>query len=141
VSSWCSKTPEEFGIQHIDCWLKVLDPSTLLVKRAAGDHPEHAPIERNLERLRALLAPSGEPYRILRIDCPRFERDAIAAYTNALLLNGVLYVPLFGIGGDELALQTYREALPGIEVRGYPSTDWRYFDALHCRTRALFAEP
>jgi agmatine/peptidylarginine deiminase len=132
---------EEFGIQHIDCWFKVLDPGTLLVKRAPEDHPEHAPIERNVERLRELRAPSGAPYRILRIDCPRYQRDAIAAYTNSLMLNGVVHVPLFGIEADERALQSYREALPRAEVRGYPYEDWRYFDALHCRTRALFAQP
>jgi agmatine/peptidylarginine deiminase len=129
---------EERGIQHIDCWLKLLDEETLLVKRAPEDHPEHAPIERNLERLLALRAPSGEPYRIVRIDCPRYRGDRIAAYTNSLMLNGVVHVPLFGVEGDEQALETYADALPGWEVRGYPYRGWRDFDALHCRTRALF---
>lgn len=131
---------EPFGIQHIDCWLKVLDEGTLLVKQPPNDHPEHAPIERNLERLRLLRTPAGQPYRILRIDCPRFSADDIAAYTNSLMLNGVVHVPLFGIEGDEKALATYRSALPGWDVRGYPYTGWRHFDALHCRTRALFRD-
>ena len=131
---------ETFGIQHIDCWLKVLDEGTLLVKRPPQDHPEYAPIERNLERLLDLRTPAGEPYRILRIDCPRFHEDDVAAYTNSLMLNGVVHVPLFGIEGDEKALATYRAALPGWDVRGYPYSGWRHFDALHCRTRALFRE-
>ena len=129
---------ESFGIQHIDCWLKVLDAGTLLVKRPPPDHPESAPIERNLELLRALRTPAEKPYEILRIDCPRFHEDDIAAYTNSLMLNGVVHVPLFGIEGDEKALASFRDALPGWEVRGYLYDGWRHFDALHCRTRALF---
>ena len=31
---------ESPGIQHIDCWLKVLDEERLLVKQAPPDHPE-----------------------------------------------------------------------------------------------------
>jgi agmatine/peptidylarginine deiminase len=131
---------EPFGIQHIDCWLKVLDEGTLLVKRPPEDHPEHAPIARNLERLEALRTPAGKPYRIVRIDCPRYHEDDIAAYTNSLMLNGVVHVPLFGIPADEDALATYREALPNWEVRGYVHDGWRHFDALHCRTRALFRD-
>ena len=132
---------EPFGIQHIDCWLKVLDAETLLVKRPPEDHPEHAPIERNLARLRELTTPAGRPYEVVRVDCPRYREDRIAAYTNSLLLNGRVYVPLFGVEGDEQALATYREALPGREVRGYLYEGWRHFDALHCRTRALFGPP
>jgi agmatine deiminase len=129
---------ETTGIQHIDCWLKVLDEETLLVKRAPEDHPEHARIEANLERLRELRTCYGRPYRILRIDCPRFKGNAIAAYTNALILNRKILVPLFGIPGDAKALNTYREAMPGYEVKGFLWDHWYGFDALHCRTRAIF---
>jgi agmatine/peptidylarginine deiminase len=132
---------EPVGIQHIDCWMKVVDAETLLVKRAPEGHPEHAPVERNVERLRALRTPSGGRYRILRIDCPPFRGDELPAYTNSLVLNGVVHVPLFGGEADARALATYRAAYPGHEVKGYPHPGWRYFDALHCRARALHAAP
>ncbi|MCB9916121.1 MAG: agmatine deiminase family protein [Planctomycetes bacterium] len=132
---------EPFGIQHIDCWLKVLDPETLLVKRAPEGHPEHDPIERNVERLCALRTPSGGTYRVVRIDCPPFAEDRLPAYTNSLRLNDVVHVPLYGIDADARALETYRAALPGCEVRGYPFDGWQHFDALHCRARALHDDP
>lgn len=129
---------EDWGIQHIDCWFKLVDPETILVKRAPESHPEHARIERNVERLRELESPFGTPYRIVRIDCPAFRGNRIAAYTNSLILNDKVCVPLFGIEADEAALETFREVLPGYEVLGFPYGGWREFDALHCRTRAVF---
>ena len=132
---------EPLGIQHIDCWLKVVDAETLLMKRAPTDHPEHDPLERNLKVLEGLKTPSGGSYRILRIDCDRFAGDAIAAYTNSLRVNDVVYVPTYGIDADVRALATYREAYPDCEVRGYLHDTWRSFDALHCRARALLADP
>ncbi|MBA4291566.1 hypothetical protein C0431_01205 [bacterium] len=132
---------EKFGIQHIDCWLKLLNEETLLVKRVPVDHFEHDPLERNVERLSALRAPSGKPYRIIRIDCPRIRQDEVPAYTNSLILNRVVHVPLFGIEADKQALKTYASALPGYTIKGYVYKGWMHFDALHCRTRALFKEP
>ena len=132
---------ESLGIQHIDCWLKVIDAETLLIKAAPVGHPEHAPIERNVAQLARLTTPSGGRYRIVRIDCPPFRRDLLPAYTNSLRLGDVVHVPLFGGEADERALATYRTVLPGCEVRGYRYEGWLHFDALHCRTRALHAAP
>jgi agmatine/peptidylarginine deiminase len=132
---------EPVGIQHVDCWLKVLDPDTLLIKRAPADHPEAAAIERNVARLASLVAASGRPYRLLRIDCPQLRGAAVPAYTNALILNDSVFVPLFGGDGDESALATWRAAMPGHRVVGIPYAGWKPFDALHCRTRAVFDAP
>lgn len=139
---------EPIGIQHIDCWLKVLDPGRLLVKRAPADNPEFAPIERNVALLSKLRSALGRPYEILRIDCPVCgtydvlgtgqSMPSLPAYTNALILNRSVFVPLFGCAGDEPALATWRAALPGYRVVGIPYKGWKPFDALHCRTRAVF---
>ena len=132
---------EPLGIQHIDCWMKVVDAETLLVKQAPVGHPEHDPIERNIEVLRGLETPSGGSYRILRIDCSLYRDDLLPAYTNSLRLNDVIHVPLFGGEADERALETYRKAFPTCEVKGYLSAGWKHFDALHCRARALHTAP
>jgi len=136
---------ERWGIQHIDCWLKVLDPERLLVKRVTADHPEHERLERNVEALSALTTSSGGRFEIVRIDCPPIDRKAMddedsptAAYTNSLILNRKVLVPLYGVEGDAAALETWRGAMPGYEVIGFEYDDWQTFDALHCRTRAVF---
>ncbi|MCK6445441.1 MAG: agmatine deiminase family protein [Planctomycetes bacterium] len=129
---------ENNGIQHIDCWFKPLDEETLLVKRAPVGHEEYARIEANVTQLAALKNHWGRPYRILRIDCPYYNASRIAAYCNSLILNRKVLVPLFNIPGDAQAIATFQAALPGYEVIGYPWGSWYYYDALHCRTRAVF---
>lgn len=129
---------EAWGIQHIDCLLKPLDARRLLVKRVPTDHAEFAAIERAMSELQQLTTPFGEPYEILRIDCPRYSGQRLANYTNSLILNDRVFVPLFEIDADEAALRTFRAALPGYEVIGIPYYDWLSNDALHCRVRAVW---
>jgi agmatine deiminase len=129
---------ESLGIQHLDTWLKVLDEETLLVKRPPPWQEEYPRIEQNLQMLQNLTNIHGRPYEIIRIDCFPYEDEDIAAYTNSLILNDKVYVPLYDIPADNWALQTYRDAMPGYEVIGFPWEDWLYYDALHCRARAIF---
>lgn len=129
---------EDYGIQHIDCWFKPLDEETLLVKRPPTWHEEYDRIEANLDTLASATNCYGRPYRIIRIDCPAYDGYNVAAYTNSLILNTKVLVPLFDIPGDVEALQTFADALPGYEVIGFPWSGWYYYDALHCRTRAVF---
>ncbi|MEM9381679.1 MAG: agmatine deiminase family protein [Planctomycetota bacterium] len=149
---------EDRGIQHVDCLLKVLEGERILVARPPEDHALFDRYQRIVdEHLSGLRAPSGQPYEILRIDTARYDGEELAAYTNSLVLNGSVYVPLFDCPGDDAALARWRAVLPGHEVQGFPfrladepaSPDrarrmypggigWRSFDALHCRTRAVW---
>jgi hypothetical protein len=62
----------------------------------------------------------------------------MANYTNALIVNRKIYVPLFGIPADPAALATWRAAMPGYEVIGVTYEGWSYTDALHCRVRGIW---
>ncbi|MBK8644452.1 MAG: agmatine deiminase family protein [Saprospiraceae bacterium] len=81
----------------------------------------------------------------------------MTAYLNSLIVNKTIYVPLFQIKADSIALQTWQKAMPGYTVKGfefalkdepllangmneqYPSGyGWKGYDALHCRTRAIW---
>ncbi|WP_394826716.1 agmatine deiminase family protein [Pendulispora albinea] len=147
---------ESTGIQHIDCLLKILDSKRILVARPPVDHPASALIERIVtQELMPLTTFEGKPFEILRIDTARFRGDELAAYANALILNDRVYVPLFGIAEDQRALATWRAAMPGSKVEGFPfvladepilapstkmyrDIGWNGGDALHCRVRAVF---
>jgi agmatine/peptidylarginine deiminase len=130
------------GIQHIDCLLKLLDEERILIKRAPMDHPDFRRIEAIVGHLGNLINPYGRPYTLLRIDTPRYDEDNLANYTNAVILNRRIYVPLFGIPADQRALKTWRAAMPGYEVFGFVLSkellDLRYTDAIHCRTRGIW---
>ena len=126
------------GIQHIDCYAKLLDEETILVKQVPPSHPEHECVERLANQLASQPSCYGRPYQIVRIECPDYANDQSAAYTNSLILNRKVLVPLFNIPGDAVALAVYAEAMPGYEVIGVNYGAWYYYDALHCRTMGMF---
>lgn len=130
--------PEVHGIQHIDCYAKLLDEETVLIKEVPSWHPEHGCCEDLVTHFQSLTTCYGRPYDILRIDCASYSGDDVAAYTNSLILNGKVLVPTFGISADAAAIQTYQDAMPGYEVIGVYYGGWYYYDALHCRTMGVF---
>jgi agmatine deiminase len=126
----------EDGIHHIDCWAKLLSEETILVKEVPTDHPHYDALEASVEYLETLTNCYGRPYDIVRVFCGRLRRDEVAAYTNSLILNQKVFVPLFGISTDADALATYAAAMPGYEVLGYEDS-WLSDDAIHCRSMGV----
>ena len=111
---------ETNGIQHIDCFMKMLDEERLLVMRPPADHPAF-PIYENIvnNELSKLKNAFGRPYQILRLDTDRYRGDELAAYSNSLILNKTIYVPLFGIKQDSVALAQWGAAMPGYTIKGF----------------------
>jgi agmatine deiminase len=130
--------PEVNGIQHIDCYAKFLDEETILVKKVPGWHPEYMCCEALAIHLADEKNAYGEPYNIVRIYCGVYSGNNAAAYTNSLILNKKVLVPLFGIPEDQQALQVYEQAMPGYEVIGFQWSAWYHYDALHCRVMGIF---
>ena len=130
--------PEVHGIQHIDCYAKLLDEETVLVKQVVPSHPEYECVERLANQIAAQPNCYGRPYEVVRIYCGNYDTNRAAAYTNSLILNQKVLVPLFGISADAGALATYSEAMPGYQVIGIPYGAWYDYDALHCRTMGIF---
>jgi len=145
------------GIQHIDCYLKLLDEERILVTEPPRDHELYKIYEDIIQNeLVKLKTPYGRPYKILRIKSDRYHENKLAAYTNSLILNQTIYVPLFRIKEDSLALLKWEEVMPGYAIKGFEFTladepvlsqkmkdhyhtyGWRYGDALHCRARAVW---
>ena len=116
------------GIHHIDCWAKLLHPGRILVKRL---DPPNSLLEARAEYFASLVSPYGRPYEVVRIDC-----ISSTPYTNALILNNKVLVPLFNNPLDEQAMHTWEEAMPGYEVLGF-THGWSSNDALHCRTMGI----
>jgi agmatine deiminase len=148
---------EKEGIQHIDCFMKILDEERILVAEPPKDHELYGIyediIKNELSKLRSFY---GRPYEILRLKTEPYIWDELAAYTNSIIINKTIYVPLFKIEQDSLALKRWREVMPGYTVKGfefelkneptmsqemkshYHAYGWNSGDALHCRTRAVW---
>ena len=158
---------DKIGIQHIDCLLKLVDEETILVAQPPEDHElfniyENI-VKNELSKLRTVY---GRPYIIKRIKIGQYyEEDLTAylsAYTNSIILNKNVYVPLFDIKEDSLALKTWESVMPGYTIKGFSyildeqpflsefhfegfdelgvKTGWLYEDAVHCRTKAFWDE-
>jgi len=132
------ENPEVNGIQHIDCYAKYLDERTIMVKEVDTWNWEYACCEALAEHLGSEMNCYGEPYEIVRIYCGAYSGQNVAAYTNSLILNKKVLVPLFGISSDAEAIETYQRAMPGYEVIGFQWSAWYYYDALHCRVMGIF---
>lgn len=129
-------------IGHIDCWGKFLSENKVLVARS-----EDPQINKKLNAISEQFEQWN--YSVYRVMCQNMyipnadEPTTTAAYTNSLILNNHVYVPISGEGYeqfDEDALNAYRQALPGYEVVGIkckPEFPWLGTDAMHCRTRAI----
>jgi agmatine deiminase len=119
------------GIHHIDCWAKFLGPTTVMVKDVPPSDPTYDDLNARADFLASQISPWGVPYTVVRVYCP-----AGTYYTNSLILNDKVLVPLFGSSQDSTALDTYRNAMPGYEVLGFTGS-WASEDALHCRAMGV----
>ncbi|MCB2229086.1 agmatine deiminase family protein [bacterium] len=122
---------ESGGIHHIDCWAKFLNPTTILVKDVPTSSSSYALLNQRAEYLSQQISAWGQPYTIVRVYCPTG-----TAYTNSIILNDKVLVPIFSSSWDAVALQTYRDAMPGYEVIGFTGS-WLDDDAIHCRTMGV----
>lgn len=127
--------PNGTYIDHIDCWGKFLGPDKLLLRSVPQSHSSYQQLEGLVEYFSNQLSGWGRPYRIYRVYTPNNQ-----PYTNSLILNNRVFVPVTGSSHDAAALQVYRDAMPGYEIIGVlnnTGNPWLETDALHCRTHEL----
>ena len=132
--------PQDDYIAHVDCWGKYLAPDKILIAKLPKSDSRYE----NYESVASYFATTnccwGYPYKVYRVEEPGGR--TLAPYTNSLILNKHVYVPMGSNSSyNELALEVYREAMPGYEVTGVYNTSssiqWLNTDALHCRTRGV----
>ncbi len=132
--------PQGDYIAHVDCWGKYLAPDKILIAQLPQSNPRYQYYEQVAEYFETTNCCWGYPYHVYRVQEPG--GYTIAPYTNSLILNKSVYVPLGSQSSyNEQALQVYRDALPGYEIVGVVNNDysigWENTDALHCRTRGV----
>ncbi len=129
---------ESGGIHHIDTWAKFLTEEDVLVKEVWTSHHTYDDLEQRSTLLASLPSSTGRNYRVHRVYCHNIGGNSPASYTNSLVVNDHIYVPLFGNATyDNDALAVYEAAAPGYEVSGYVYGGWLTDDALHCRTKGM----
>jgi len=133
-------------IHHIDMHMKLLDEETLIV----GQYPEGVAdgpqIEANIQYLlNNFIAPSGNPYRIIRVPMPpdNFgdypdQNGDYRTYANAVFLNKTIIVPTYEEQYDTTALRIWEEAMPGYTITGVNADAMIFLlGAIHCITKEV----
>jgi len=123
--------PNNTYIDHIDCWGKFLDVDKVLLREVPESHAQYDEIEEVVDYFEAQTSSYGTPYEIYRVYTPQNQ-----PYTNSLILNNKVLVPITGSSYDDDAIQSYQDAMPGYEIIGLTGS-WESTDALHCRTRGI----
>lgn len=123
--------PQDSYLKHIDCWAKFLDVDKVLIARVAPSDPHYAAHEAVAAFYASQTSAYGTPYQVVRVDAPDGQ-----PYTNSLIVNDRVYVPVVGSPLDAAALDVYRAAMPGYDVRGVTGS-WLSTDALHCRVKEV----
>ena len=126
---------------HVDDIARFVDTHTIV---AAVEHnrddENYAPLQENLERLRAARSLDGKPWRIVELPLPSpviFDGQRLpASYANFYIANGLVLVPTFNDANDRIALNTLAEVFPLHAVVGIHSGDFIWgLGAMHCMTQ------
>lgn len=119
--------PNNTYIDHIDCWGKFLDVDKVLIREVPPGHSQYDEIEATAAYFSSQNSSYGIPFQVFRVYTPDNQ-----PYTNSIILNKKVLVPITGSSWDDEALETYQEAMPGYEILGFTGS-WESTDALHCR--------
>ena len=123
--------PNNTYIDHIDCWGKFLGVDKVLIREVPATHAQYDEIEATADYFAGQNCSWGYPYEVFRVNTPNNQ-----PYTNSLILNKRVFVPITGSGWDDDALAAYEEAMPGYEIAGFTGS-WESTDALHCRSKGI----
>lgn len=118
-------------IKHIDCWAKYLAPDVILIREVPSSHSQYTLIEAAVDYFESQISCYGTPYEVVRVYTPSNE-----PYTNSLILNNKVFVPMMGTSWDAAAIQSYQNAMPGYEILGFTGS-WVSSDAIHCRAMGI----
>jgi agmatine/peptidylarginine deiminase len=108
-----------FGIDHIDMSMKFLNERTVIVNQYPAGNPYNTVMDQCIAILQTLTDPYGRPLDIVRIPAPSWSGGTPYTYTNSLICNNTVLVPIYNRVEDASALQVYEDYMPGYEIYGF----------------------
>jgi len=123
--------PNDEYIDHIDCWGKYLSPTRMIIREVSTSHSQYQEIEEVVDYFENTLTSAGEEWEVFRVYTPSDQ-----PYTNSLILNNKVFVPISNSSWDDDAIESYQAAMPDHEILGFTGS-WVSTDALHCRAKGI----
>ena len=122
-------------IKHIDCWGKFLDVDKVLIGQVPVTDYRYADFEFVANYFAEQTSAWGNNYQVYRVYTPG--GNPATPYTNSLILNKKVFVPITGSQWDDEAIAAYEAVMPGYEIVPVFYNGWYNTDALHCRARGV----
>ncbi len=126
--------------KHVDMFATFLSAEDVLVAELdpASDPVNAAILDRNVARL-AKVQVGDRPLRVHRIRIPTRDQMSWSAYTNAIIADDLILMPVFGTDPPELieqAKQKYRSLMPRHTVETIDMSSMKQLQGeLHCLSR------
>jgi agmatine/peptidylarginine deiminase len=129
--------PLDDYIMHIDCWGKFLDVDKVLVSQVPESDYRYDDYEAAADYFASRNCAYGYPFEVIRVYAPG--NYPYTPYSNSLILNNTVFLPITGSTHDDAAIATYEEAMPGYNIVPVMAggDGWLNSDALHCRTHEI----
>lgn len=139
------KAMKRDGTGHADMFCKMLNDTTVIVgeyaKPGDGASNNFEILNDNAAKLAQETNGSGSPLKVFRIPMPRYTGRSYT-YTNSLIVNDKVLVPVYGFASDNQALDVYRKLMPGATVVGFDCNSIIGANgAIHCITKLVMTDP
>ncbi|MCF7912783.1 MAG: agmatine deiminase family protein [Candidatus Cloacimonetes bacterium] len=143
-------TMENDGTGHIDMFCKLLTDNKFIVgyyeNAEDGFGNNQQILNENADILDEMTNLYGQDYEVTRIFMPPFVMGGLNGsitytYTNSLIINDIVLVPVYGFDSDAVALEVYESILPDHEIIGINSADIiEWWGAVHCVAQLHYGE-
>lgn len=125
---------------HIDMLLKFANPTTLLASKLTSNMPDYEIMMENIATLKEQIPGINIIQIPIATDNDSYEElgNVFYSYTNAVVLNKSVMLPLYGESTDELAFSIYQQVYPNHSIQGIFTKDIiQLRGALHCMTAQI----
>jgi agmatine deiminase len=129
---------------HVDDVTRFVAPGLVVTcTEDDRDHPNHAPLDGNLQRLRGMMDARGRPLRVVELPMPRDivadeGRPLPASHGNFLITNGAVLMPAFGGPSDLVAQRRLQQCFKDRPVVPLDCSDLVWgMGAIHCLSQQV----
>lgn len=126
---------------HVDDLTRFVDAQTVVTAvEPDSQHPNHPPLQVNLQRLQAMCTQDGDSLRVIELPMPEPVLDQgerlPASYANFYIGNRTVLMPAFGQSRDADAQAILQQCFPSRRVLPLDSTHLiRGLGSFHCLTQ------
>jgi agmatine/peptidylarginine deiminase len=121
-------------------FLKIVSEDTVVIGQYRPGQPDYQVLEDCAALFERSSNGAGKPWRVVRVPQPDvyyayFVLPVVRTFTNGLIVNDRVIVPVYGIPEDAEALEIFARELPGRQVIGLNANDIiESAGAWHCVT-------